>query len=42
MNILAILTVAISAQITFSAPVAEYADRPVSDVISSRDELVWL
>lgn len=40
MHILAVLIIAISAKITFSAPVAEYADRPISDAISSRDELV--
>lgn len=40
MNILVVFIIGICVKVSFSAPVAEYADRPVSDVISSRDELV--
>lgn len=41
MNILVVFIVGICVNVSLSAPVAEYVDsRPVSDVISSRDELV--
>lgn len=40
MNFLVILLIAVGVEVTYSAPVAEYDNRPVSDVISPRDELV--
>lgn len=40
MNALVILLVVVGVTVTYSAPVAEYDNRQVSDVISPRDELV--